>query len=124
MGLAKYIADHTNSTKGIFVALMGWAGAAQLPGAQRIIRPMLEKHPRLAPVLWSLTAAGFLLLNPRVQARLKALTGIDLEAEQKKLAESQQNIQQVRQDLKNAGQQAKGAMPDGRKQDGKTNPKA
>jgi hypothetical protein len=113
--LLELLKSHTNSAKGIFVTLMGWAGASQLPGVQKIIQPLIARHPHLDTLVWSLTAVGFLLLNPRVQGRVKTLTGIDLAAEEQKLEQSKQNIQSVQADLKQAGQQANKAMPQEKK---------
>jgi hypothetical protein len=115
MKLGDLLQNHTGSTKGIFVTLMGWAGASQLPGVQKIIQPLMTRHPHLDTLLWSATAAGFLLLNPRVQKKVQSLTGIDLAAEQQKLEQSKQNIESVQADFKQAGLKASEAMPQEKK---------
>lgn len=109
------IKGHTNTAKGLLLTLMGWAGASQLPGVQKIIQPLVARHPHLDTLIWSFTAAGFLLFNPRVQAKVQSLTGIDLAAEQTKLEQSKQNIQSVQADLQQAGKQATNAMQPGAK---------
>jgi uncharacterized membrane protein (DUF106 family) len=108
--LSKYLATHTHTTHAVLVGLVAWAGVAELPGVQRVLKPLLENHPRLSPIMWVITSLGFLLLNPKVQARMKEKYGIDLAQEQKRLEESKQKIQEVQQDMKQAGAQASAAM--------------
>jgi hypothetical protein len=100
----RFIQSHTSQTKGILIALIGWAGISQIPPIQHhLIRPWLDAHPRLAPIVWTLTAIGFLLLMPRVQQRVKDRWNVDL-------CESKDAIGSVVEDLRAAGKRATEAL--------------
>src|SRR5215470_16804560 len=109
--IVNLISSHTSSTKTILVGLLGWAGVSQAPGVQSHLREFLERHPRLTPIMWSITAIAFLLTQPKIQARIEAATGIDLAQEQAKLDESKEKISEVQKDMKAAAEQARQTLP-------------
>lgn len=100
--LMNYLKSHSAATHGILVALLGLGGASQLPFGQTILHQITTNHPRIAPLLTALVGIGFLLMNPNVEAKIEAKTGINLAADQAKLQQSKENIAEVQADLKAA----------------------
>lgn len=107
-----YIKSHTGWTHALLVGLLGLGGVAQLPFGQSMLHSITEHHPRLTPIITTLVAIGFLLFNPKVQAKIQSVTGIDLSVDEAKLQQSKENIQQVQQDLA----QAKGEVAQAKQQ--------
>lgn len=109
--LTDYLKGHTAVTHAVLVALLALGGASQLPFGQSMLHTITEHHPRIAPLITMLVGIGFLLMNPKVQARIETATGIDLSVDQAKLQQSKENIAQVQADLQQA--QAKAAQATG-----------
>ena len=104
--LANYLKTHSAITHGILVGLLGLGACSQLPFGQQILHSIATNHPRIAPLITTLVGMGFVLMNPKVQAKIEARTGIDLAADQAKLQQSKQNIAEVQADLQSAKTQA------------------
>jgi thiol:disulfide interchange protein len=104
--LVNYLKGHSGITHGILAGLLGLGFASQLPFGQTFINNVVDKHPHIAPLVSMLVGIGFLLMNPKVQAKIESVTGIDLSVDEAKLQQSKENIQQVQQDLQQAKAQA------------------
>lgn len=105
-----FFTKHMRIVHGLMVALLGLAGLAELPFGQKLIHSTLENHPRLDPIIGALIGCGFLLLNPKVQALIQAKTGIDLGADQARLAAEKTRLQDGQQQIDAARAKAQGAM--------------
>jgi hypothetical protein len=58
----------------------------------------LDDHPHLAPIIWSVTSIGFLLLIPRVQARIKERWNIDLSLTASRVVEAREDIAEAKKE--------------------------
>jgi hypothetical protein len=112
--LADYLKGHSSITHAMLVGLLALGGASQLPFGQKVLQRIETRHPRIEPLITILVVMGIVLLNPKVQAKIEAETGINLAADQAKLQQSKQNIAEVQADLqaaKKKAEQATGVPP-------------
>jgi len=110
MKIADVVNKHTNATKALFGVVIGVAIFAQFPLGERLMRSAAQSHPHLSSLLTLLVGAGFLLMRPNVQAKIKSATGIDLAAEQSKLQQQGENLQKAKQEFQQAAQQGTQAI--------------
>ena len=105
-----FLSKHLRLVHILMAGMLALAGLSQLPLGQRILTTSLAHHPRLGPIISALVGCGFLLLNPKVQDLIKQKTGIDLSADQAKLAADRHRLQQGQDTLAAAKEKAQAAM--------------